>query len=175
MTREYVHEIHLRDTGTLPADDDDDIGGSWPIVLDKPPTEDGIGVRFSAGEARTVRIPWGNIAAVLRVPRSDDDGDYDDPTEGALVPPGALEPPAGGEGTGEPVKGDSGDQGAKSDAGSDAGKGEKVDTKVSKAKEWANDDPAAIRAWAKENGVAVSESGPIPKATLAKYAAAKSS
>lgn len=171
---EYVYEIHVRDTGSLP-DDDDEVNYSGPITLDKAPTEDGIGVRFSAGEAKQVRIPWQNIAAVLRVPRSDDDGDYDDPTEGALVPPGALEPPTGTEGTGEPVKGDSGDQGAKSDPGSGDGKGEKVDTKVSKAKEWADDDPAKIRAWAKENGVNVSESGPIPKATLAKYAAAKSS
>jgi len=143
---------------------------------------DGDGVPFSKGNADhwgvefpdpdregiTVFVPWGRVESIEAgeetVPEPDEvepvSEDLDDPNE---VGTNAVQPP-GGE---KAVKAE-----PKTDTKADTGKG---DPQASKAKEWANDDPATIRAWAKENNVPVSDAGPIPKATLAKYAAAKSS
>lgn len=155
MPRTY--EVHI-------VDEDD------PVVVDKV-TEEGPGVRFTDQDGNQVFLPWRRVDAVVsyRTPddvpaEADEDGTY------VLEPgPNAVTPPASTE-----EKPPSAAKASKATKRSAAGSESPVDPNASTAKEWANADPADVRAWAKEQGKDVSDSGPLPKDVLTAYAAAHS-
>lgn len=124
-----------------------------PIVVEKCEHELA-GVRFTDAEGHQVFLPWHRVEGIRSYRTPDEppvaaDVDAPVPVEAEPAPP---------EGTGD------------TEPAGDA----EPDGKGGKASEWADADPDVVRAWAREQGKDVKDSGPIPKSVLSAYAAAHS-
>ena len=122
-------------------------------------SQDAAGVRFSDDEGNQVFVPWHRVDEIrsYRTP--------DEPTPAADVEGTVNADETPDEPEVEPETEPSKAKATKKAA---------PDPAASKASEWAEADPAVVRAWAKEQKLDVADSGTIPKDVLAAYSAAHS-